>query len=64
MRRYEDLVQELEDIIRNDFDNLLDISSFFQRVMASIEENGIEFTAMIYVLPIELVKDIQNYMYN
>ena len=64
MRRYEDLVQELEDIIRNDFDNLLDIPSFFQRVMASIEENGIKFTAMIYVLPIELVKDIQDYMYN
>ena len=49
---YGDLISSLEDIVRGQGDDTLNIPSFFQRIiMASIEANGIRFTETCYDLP-------------
>ena len=45
---YSDLIESLEDIVRGEGDDTLNIPSFFERIMASIEANGIRFTETCY----------------
>ena len=59
---YEDIIIALEDIVRGEGDETLNISNFLQRIMANIEANGKDFTAMCYDLPISLVNVISEYM--
>lgn len=57
-----DLEDELEMIVRGDGDVDLNITSFFDRIMASIEANGVRFTETCYDLDSNFVKKVQAYM--
>ena len=59
---YVDIMDLLEDIVRGDGDETLDINDFLDRVMASIEANGIRFTETCYDLPRNVVIKVNEYM--
>ena len=59
---YNDIISSLEDIVRGEGDDTLNIPSFLQRIMASIEANGTRFTETCYGLPSYLVRNIEEYM--
>ena len=60
----EQLEEQLETIVRNDGDDTLNIPSFFDRVMVSIEANGLRFTETCYGLPHSFVIEVNEYMNN
>ena len=61
---YVDIMDLLEDIVRGDGDETLDINDFLNRVMASIEANGRRYTETCYDLPSNVVRLVEEYMHN
>ena len=56
------LINQLEAIVRGDGDYDLNIENFFERVMLSIESNGRRQTEIVYDLPSNFVREVEEYM--
>ena len=59
---YGDIIEDLKNIARSEDDHTLNIPSFLERIMATIESSGKDFASKCYDLPMYLVNEIATYM--